>query len=326
MSNEVAVKQSTEVAFPANLAVLFAGKSNLVQHDTVPSISYKGKVFCVNKEGVNKQLLDEEGNALPMIEVVVLNSNPSRSRTFYEGGYVEGSTAPPSCHSYTGKHPASDIETPQSDSCESCPQSIKGSKVTEQGNPTTACSLRQRIVVVPSDKLNFTALLVNMASTSCYNPDSPDTTHGWFDWDSYKKELVKRGVPHTAAVKTKIRFAAADAFPRLQFKFAGILDEAQIQQVLPRIDSDEVQVLLNKDHGKAEGAPKQIAAPKPAEEPKETPVAQEVKQEAPKPAAKPKAKPAVVQEPAQEAPAKPKAAPVVVEDDKDIASVLSSWE
>lgn len=326
MSNEVAVQGNTQVAFPANLAALFAGKSNLVQHDSTPSVSYKGKVWQINKDGASKQLLDEEGNALPMIEVVVLNSNPRRSRTFYEGGYVEGSTAAPSCHSYDGKKPAHDIETPQSASCETCAQAVKGSKITEQGNPTTACSLRQRIVVVPENKLEFTALLINMASTSCYNPDSPDTAHGWFAWDSYKEELVKRGVPHTAAVKTKIRFAAADAFPRLQFKFAGILDEAQIQQVLPRIDSDEVMVLLNKDHGKAEGAPKAIAAPKVAEEVKETPVAQEVKQETPKAAAKPKAKPAATQEPAQEAPAKPKAAPVVVEDDKDLASVLSSWE
>jgi len=63
MSTEVSNVNSTQVAFPANLAMLFTGKSNLAQHDMVPTISYKGKVWSVNKDGASKQLLDEDGNA-----------------------------------------------------------------------------------------------------------------------------------------------------------------------------------------------------------------------------------------------------------------------
>lgn len=324
MSNDIVTQGTTAVAFPANLAALFGGKSNLVQHDTTPSVSFKGKVWQINKDGANRQLLDADGNPLPMIEVVVLNANPRRSRTFYEGKFVDGETKSPDCHSYDGKRPANEIETPQATSCESCPQSVKGSKLNDKGHPITACSLRQRIVVVPSDKPTFDALLINMASTSAYDKDSPDAVKGWFAWDSYKTELTKNGVPHTAAVKTKIRFAPDDAYPRLQFKFAGILDEDAINTVLPRIESDEVMSLLNKDHGKGDPEVKQIAAPKPAPvapaaEPE--PIKETPKPPKPKPKAVPKAE--VAPDPVKEA---SKATPVVVDTEEELANALSEWD
>lgn len=319
MTNAVATQSNTEVAFPANLAALFAGKSNLIKMDGVPSMSFKGKVWQINKQSVSKQLLDADGNPLPMIEVVILNAAPKRSRTFYEGKFVDGETKSPDCSSYNGKVPVSDVETPQSASCETCPQSVKGSRTNDKGQPVTACQLRQRIVVVPSDKLDFDALLINMASTSAFDKDSPDAVKGWYAFDQYKSDLTKRGVPHTAAVKTKIRFAPDDAYPRLQFKFSGILDEDQIAQVLERIESDEVLNLLNRDHAKPEVEHKAIAAPKPTPEPVKEAVV------APKPEVPKKAKP-VVQEAPVEAPKPPKAKPIVVEDDVELSTALSSWD
>lgn len=330
MSNEVATQANTQVALPQHLAALFAGKSNLVPTDTTPSLSFKGKVFSVNLNGAHKQLLDGDGNPLPMVEVIILNANPRRSRTFFAGKFVDGEGRSPDCSSYDGKRPANDVEEPQSPNCETCPQAVKGSKMNDKGQPITACQLRQRIVVVPSDKPDFDALLVNMASTSAFDKDSPDGAMGWHAFDQYKKELSSRGIPHTAAVKTKIRFAPSDAYPRLQFKFAGLLDEAAMVVAAGRIESEEVMTLLNKDYNKPPVEHKTIAAP--AAQP-EVPVAafgavsdpepQPAVQEAPKavkPAAAPK--PEQVTQPAKPAAVKP----VVVESETDLNSILSAWD
>lgn len=342
MSNDVSVAKNTAVAFPANLAALFAGKNNINQHESINQVSFKGKVFSVHADGNVKQLLDEDGNALPMIEVVILNANPRRSRTYFAGAF-DGEGKAPDCHSYLGKVPASSVEEPISSSCETCEMSVKGSRVNDKGQAVTACQLRQRIVVVPSDKLDFTALLINMASTSAFDKDNPDSAKGWYAFDQYKAELGKRGIPHTAAVKTKVRFAPSDAFPRLQFRFSGLLDEDEVQQVLPRIESEEVMLLLNADHGKQQGEVKVIAAPvakpKPVQvvedEPDDTPAPTTKAEAKPKPVAKPKPAPVAeeeAEEEAEEAPApKPapkaeKAKPVVVEEGEDISSVLSSWD
>lgn len=337
MANEVAVaNQNTQVAFPANLAALFGGKSNLAPVDNTPSLTFKGKVFTVNVKGQHKQLLDADDNPLPMVDVIVLGANRHRSRTYYPGTFTEGSTAAPLCSSYNGRTPAKEVEEPQATSCEVCEHAVKGSKITESGAATTACSLRQRLVVVPSDKPDFDALLLNLASTSTFDKEEPDAAKGWFSWTGYTKNLQARGVPHTAGVVTRIRFSSAEAFPKLQFKFAGIIDESIAETIAGRIDSDEVNVLLDKDY-KSAGEVKTIAAPvakpKPVQvvedEPEEAPAP---KSEAkPKPVAKPKPAP-VVEEEVEEAPAPKvapkveKAKPVVVESDDEIASVLSSWD
>jgi len=334
MANEVAVaNQNTQVAFPANLAALFGGKSNLAPVDNTPSLTFKGKVFTVNVKGQHKQLLDEEENPLPMVDVIVLGANRYRSRTYYPGGYTEGSTASPTCHSFDGKRPANDVEEPQSTSCETCEHAVKGSKVTESGAATTACSLRQRLVVIPSDKPDFTGLLLNLASTSTFDKEEPDAAKGWFSWTGYTKNLQARGVPHTAGVITRIRFSAAEAYPKLQFKFAGIIDESIAETVAGRIESDEVLSLLNKDY---KSEPKQIEVKPVADkavqaETDDTPTPAPKAEAKPKPVAKPKPAP-VVEEEAEEATApKPapkaeKAKPVVVEEGDDISSVLSSWD
>ena len=330
MSNEVATQANTQVALPQHLAALFAGKSNLVPTDTTPNLSFKGKVFSVNLNGAHKQLLDGDGNPLPMVEVIILNANPRRSRTYFGGKFVDGEGRAPDCSSYDGRRPANEIEEPQSSSCETCAQAVKGSKINDKGQPVTACQLRQRIVVVPSDKPDFDALLVNMASTSAFDKDGADQSHGWFALDQYKKELASRGIPHTAAVKTKIRFAPSDAYPRLQFKFGGLLDEAAMVVAAGRIESEEVMTLLNKDYNKPPVEHKAIAPP--ATQP-EAPVAaftapadpepQPAAQESPK-AAKPAAAPKP--EPAAQ-PAKPAAVkPVVVESETDLNSILSAWD
>ena len=337
MANEVAVaNQNTQVAFPANLAALFGGKSNLAPVDNTPSLTFKGKVFTVNVKGQHKQLLDADDNPLPMVDVIVLGANRHRSRTYYPGTFTEGSTAAPLCSSYNGRTPAKEVEEPQATSCEVCEHAVKGSKITESGAATTACSLRQRLVVVPSDKPDFDALLLNLASTSTFDKEEPDAAKGWFSWTGYTKNLQARGVPHTAGVVTRIRFSSAEAFPKLQFKFAGIIDESIAETIAGRIDSDEVNVLLDKDY-KSAGEVKTIAAPvakpKPVQvvedEPEEAPAP---KSEAkPKPVAKPKPAP-VVEEEVEEAPAPKvapkveKAKPVLVESDDEIASVLSSWD
>lgn len=324
MANDVTIQGNTQLAIPADIAAMFAGKSNLIQSDNTPSIGFRGKVWQINVEGMHKQLLDADDNPRPMIEVIVLGANQRRSRSFYSGTFTEGSNKAPDCHSYDGKYPASDVTDPPASNCETCPNSVKGSKVNDNGKETTACALRQRIVVVPSNKPEYTALLINMPSTSAYDKNEAAEAKGWFSWTGYTKMLNARGVPHTAAVKTSIRFEPSDAYPRLQFKYSGAIDSEVAPVILSRIDTDEVKVLLDKEFAdKSESKPVQKVVQAPAKEP-EVDIPSFDAPEKVQPVKEVKAKKVV--EKAKEPEKKPD--PVIVEDGDDgvLAAALASWD
>lgn len=335
MSNIVPFEANTNVSIPQHLAALFGG-GNIALGDGFPSISVKGKVFTINKDGNKTGLMtkDAEGNEFPTpsIKVVVLGQTPGRSRTFYEGSFTDDSTAKPSCHSYDGIKPATDSESPQCATCAACEQSVKGSKISEEGNATTACAVNKLLVVAPSNKVTLDNLFrMRLAVTSLYDKDNPEEAKGWYPWDLFLKFLKSRGVAHTAMVETSIKFDPKAAYPKLLFRASGMLSEDMMGNVAEVAKADEINQYLGLDKAHAEVTEaKAIAKPvAQVEKPKaddngfggEPEVKAEVKprkKAEPKVEAKVEAKPEIVAE------SKP---PVtVVEDDGDLASALANWD
>jgi len=335
MGTEIAENQNTEMAIPADLAAAFGGvETNMSGGEQAPHISIKGKVWKMVKEGSEKPLMttvDGEPTPMPTIKVVILNQIPKRSRVFFPKDYEEGTNVQPSCWSINGDTPSSEVPEPVANTCASCPNSIKGSKVTENGQ-TTACSQNKRICVIPSNKPEATALLVKLPVTSLWENSPSEEAQGWFSYDNYLKYLKANGVAHTAMVVTTMKFDANVSYPKVMFKYNGYVDGGMATQIAARVNSEEVTEVLGLDEpafvAKAiEATPdvtnvtnvSEAAAPAAVEENDGFGEEPEAKKAAPKKkTAKKKAK-------AKAAPAAAAAAETVSDEDA-LADVMSDWD
>jgi hypothetical protein len=102
-------------------------------------ISTKGGVFRLIAGGKEVAAIEDRH-----LDVVIVNAAPKVSRTFYAGQFVEGQATAPNCWSADGDLPDASVAEPQSKSCATCPQNVKGSG---QGD-SRACRFSQRLAVV----------------------------------------------------------------------------------------------------------------------------------------------------------------------------------
>lgn len=279
-------------AVPAHLAD-FGDESNIQPKQTVPTLSYEGKVWTVIMNGEKQRLTrrNEDGEKEPLqtFKGVILNYNQRRGRAYYEGAYDPAKPAMPVCWSDDGIKPHEAVESPVHPKCDGCPMAIKGSKQTEQGKATTACSQHRMLVVVPAAKLDYQPLRLKLAMTSDWDNQSPDlVAQGWFAFQQYLDHFRAKKVPHTAMVVTKFKFDPGTAFPKVLFSPDRWLNEEETAQVRAIWKSDEVLSLLGGswtpnggDGTKTEAAP----APAPKAAPK-APVPKAIKP-APKAAPEP---------------------------------------
>lgn len=226
-----------------------------------PVVSIKGKVFHVQR-GDERTLVTKPGDdeeAAGSLEVVILATNPNKSKVFYDSGYEEGSSAKPTCYSNDGIAPAADAEDPQAKKCATCPHNQWGSRISDNGSKGKACSDAMRLAIAPAGQLNDPMLLrVPAASLKTLG--------------SYGSQLAKRGVGPEDVI-TKIGFDYSVAHPALTFKAVRFVEEfeaAEIEQVL----DDEAETIGNitgatggvatENEAKAEAAPEPKSAGKPA--------------------------------------------------------------
>lgn len=289
----------TPAPLPDYLSAAFADDVNILAKVTMPSLTYRGKVWRMVIEGeemvLTKKNDDGESVPIPQVNIVILEQSHIRGRRFYEGEYEEGKNKAPRCASVDGVKPDIDIENPCAPSCAACPNSAKGSSRSGKG---AACSAFKNVAVINAG-LKGKTMRLSMAQTSIWDKENPtEEAKGWFAYDQYIEQLRARGCPNTAAIVTKVKFDPETAYPKLLFSAARWLTAEEIAQV----------VALRKDPAIADligGTPKAALAPpqariavlddeqppaKLAAVPAPAPVAA-AKPAAPKPAA---AKPAVV--------------------------------
>lgn len=242
------LNQKTSV--PAHIASLFEEVGgNIAPRTTVPALGYEGKVWSISLNGEKTRVMrrNSEGDEepVPIMRVVVLGFNPKRGRSYYAGAYDPAKPAQPDCWSDDGEAPDAACKTPQAAKCAGCPLSVKGSKVTEQGKAVTACAQHRMLAVVPAGDLNYPALRMRLAITSLWDGESPELAkQGWFAFDNYVDFLRSRGIVHTAAVRTKMRFDPNVAYPKVMFSPDDWLSDDEKRVVAKRANSDEVKDLL----------------------------------------------------------------------------------
>jgi hypothetical protein len=253
-SNANALTTFQPGAVPAHIAAFTEelGDNTTGGGITVPSLSPQGKVWTVSLDGQKTKLekRDSDGELVPVsvMRVVILDFNKERGRAYYEGAYDPAKESAPVCWSDNGVTPDASVTNKQAPKCADCPQAIKGSRVTDQGKPTTACSQHRMLALVPAHKLDFEPLRLKIAMTSDWDKESPQAAknaqQGWFAFQNFRDHIKTMGVPHTAMIVTKMKFDPDAAYPKILFAVDRWLTSEELAEIVPVAKGEKVQQLL----------------------------------------------------------------------------------
>lgn len=316
MSQDVTLFGGQGAELPAHLQQGFGDSSNIDTGSNISALSIRGKVFRIIHKGDEVPLMrrnPETGDDEPVsvLNVIVVNQGPFGARVFYEGDYGSEDSKMV-CFSLDGERPDGSAPTPQSATCAMCPHAVKGSKVTPSGKLSTACSFQRRLAVVNAANVESPALLLRLAGSSAYDPNTKNAENGWMAWRQYLDFLNARGVRHTAQVVTAMRFDMQAEHPKLLFKPTRFVEPSEVEGIQAHMESDEVKAMLFPQQPAAVPpeppvAASQDPAPAPAAAPTPTPAAPPAPPQQPTPAAAPPPPPAPPAPPAP--PPAPAAAP-----------------
>lgn len=252
-SNIIPFSATGDSNLPAHLANVFGDEGNIAPRVTINQLSYRGKVWRRVVAGEEVQLTRPsadtgEQEPIPIVSVIILDHNKNRSRSFFEGNYEEGKNQAPRCYSSDGVKPDASVKDPIAATCATCPNAVKGSKITENGKQTTLCSPFKRVAVAPSANIGeHPALLLKLAQTSIWDKDNPEEAKGWYSWDQYLDMLRARGAKHTAMVETRVKFDLKVAYPKLLFSASRWLspEEALAAKKLMEDQKDDIDSIIN---------------------------------------------------------------------------------
>lgn len=219
--------------------------SNLVDRVTVPTLSYKGKVWQIirGKDEQKIQSRNQEGDIVPaaVMRVVILNLAARRGRACYADGYDPTKPAQPDCWSSDGEAPDEYVKLPFSPSCKTCPKAVKGSRVTD-GREMAACAQHRILCVVGGQDIGGEPLRLKIAMTSDWDKDN--TEHGWFAFQQYMDFLKANGIPHSALVITKMKFDNNAEYPKVLFGIDRFLSESELVQMKVALTNPKVADII----------------------------------------------------------------------------------
>lgn len=219
--------------------------SNMPDRNTVPSLSYEGKVWKIvtGKEKTPITTRNSEGDVVPsaVVRVVILDLAGRRGRAYYEQGYDPAKPAQPNCWSVDGEGPDENVKNAPSKACRTCPMAAKGSKILD-GREMTACAQHRILCVVPSNDIAAEPLRLKIAITSDWDKDYAE--HGWFAFQQYMDFLKANGITHSGMVVTKIKFDNGTSYPKLVFGVDRFLSEAEYAQMTEALKSPKVAEII----------------------------------------------------------------------------------
>ena len=234
MSNEISLFDQGPGNVPAHLqkyADQVADAANLVTgFSSLPKMSIKGKQF--------RYMQDDKEFAYPLgqaLRCVILATDPPQglAKAWYEASYSDTAEfALPDCFSADGVKPDGSAGNKQARSCAECPKNAFGSGVNEKGDATKgkACADIKNLFIVEAHQLDEAIMVMRVPATSLKA------------LSAYGRQLAKNNAAPQFVV-TEIQFAN-ETHPQLMFKAASWLDEAQCENMVKRIASDELQNAL----------------------------------------------------------------------------------
>jgi len=167
-------------------------------------VSIKGGVFRLIADGKEVAAVEER-----YLDVVIVNAAPKISRTYYGEKFDPENPAPPSCWSADGDKPSADVKDPQSLTCATCPQNIKGSGNGE----SRACRFSQRLAVVLANDMGGDVLQLTLPATSIFGKEVGEDR----PLQAYSRWLVAQSIGPDMVV-TRMKFDTKAESPKLFFK------------------------------------------------------------------------------------------------------------
>lgn len=240
----------------AQLPAVFAGTAADSLGEGIRSgfgiIGYRGKVWSTKYQGNEKAMMRPDGDGpQASIEVVIVQASPSIAKIFYEGGWVDGSNAPPDCWSTDGVKPDSGAPKKQSPTCAGCPRNAWGSKVTDAGKAGKECSDSKRLAVTPladmKNELMGGPMLLRVPAASLK------------DLKAYGDQMQALGYPYYA-IATRIGFDHTESFPKFVFTPIRPLKADEAVEVVAMRNSPQVKTILSEAIEAAKHEPEAPAA------------------------------------------------------------------
>jgi hypothetical protein len=169
----------------------------------------------------------------PEMDVVVVNAAPDVSRTFYAKTFDPNAVGLPDCWSNDGRRPDPKAPAPQGKTCDSCPKNIAGSGTNGKGR---ACRFSRRLAVVLANNVeNSDVYQLTLPATSIFGKAKGEDDMAL---DAYVKHLAGFNYSITRVV-TEMRFDESAESPKLFFRAARSLTDAEIAAVIEKGQSPE---------------------------------------------------------------------------------------
>jgi hypothetical protein len=250
---------------PAHVkAAQAAGTTNIVTRGQVNSLTFPGKVWTVTIDGTERPLMrvnrDGEEELVQVFDAVVIAYNENRGRAYYGGAaYDQAQKRAPVCWSNDGITSSPNATERQSEKCNVCPQSVKGSRQTDQGKAAMACAQHRNLAVIPRSRDLATApvLRLKIPQTSDFDGLNKEAqAKQMFAFTNYLNFLKSKQVPFTYSLTTKIRFDNTKPFPKLWFSPGRWLSEEETAACAEIAASDNLEDMLKTDFSGFGNAPR----------------------------------------------------------------------
>lgn len=223
--------------------------SNVVS--SYPLLSIRGKEFTFRLPNGQSQRHEQNGFAMPYIDLVLVEGSSLLSKTYYQHGFDPSEFTRPDCWSLDSVKP--DPSSPALQAgltgpiCATCPMNVFGSKITDAGKKIKACQDYRRIVVLLPHQIGLETpkpMAMRVPQSSLRN------------LKMYVEMLEGYSVGFKAVI-SRLSFSN-EAFPQLQFTYVNILEEPQFDWVKQLAQTPLVQgMVYTPDFENAASTPEQ---------------------------------------------------------------------
>lgn len=199
-------------------------------------VGYKGKVWSIRYRGETQHMVNNN-QPIPALNVIIVGISPGVSKRWYDKKYADGDDSPPDCFSVMGDKPDPTSPKIQHPTCAACPQNVFGSRLNDNGKKAKACADYRRIAIVPAgdidnDSYGSVPMLLNVPAMSLAN------------LAKYGTELQRFGA-QPFMVSTELSFNYQVAYPELQFKALGYLDEGSAEKILEKLEDPVIERMFS---------------------------------------------------------------------------------